>query len=145
MCWCLSSAGAQELTLVSRNQSVSSSPLNKFHMPGADSAEGLGQWESHMVKEQKDKFNLEHQLEPETITGMSTTLWKADDHDSTFRSDLLSQSASSIMESKDQSGCLYENGLFSSTLSDIFAKKCMFSSFTLMFHKLFFSKRTNFS
>ncbi|XP_064942689.1 protein MEI2-like 4 isoform X4 [Musa acuminata AAA Group] len=125
--------GTQELTLVSRNQSVSSSPLNKFHMPGADSAEGLGQWESHMVKEQKDKFNLEHQLEPETITGMSTTLWKADDHDSTFRSDLLSQSASSIMESKDQSGCLYENGLFSSTLSDIFAKKLRLSSSNVVF------------
>ncbi|RRT73972.1 hypothetical protein B296_00011264 [Ensete ventricosum] len=33
--------GTQELTLVSRNQSVSSSPLNKFHMLGADSVEGL--------------------------------------------------------------------------------------------------------
>ncbi|WOL01772.1 hypothetical protein Cni_G10489 [Canna indica] len=127
--------GVQQVTSTPRNQSVSYSPLSKFHMLGANCVESLGQWEPCIQKEQKVKFSLERQLEQDGVIGISTTLWKPDNCDNILRSDLLSQSASAIVKLKDQSGSIYENGLLSSSLSDIFAGKLRFSSNNVPFYQ----------
>lgn len=108
---------------------MSSSPPDKHCEIKASSMECLELPKSCNLKDQKTESNLEHHLMvPQRVTSIPPTSRLAD-HVSEFQSDMLSLpplfGKGNIM---DLSGP-YENGLFSSSLSDILDKKCVFFSY----------------
>ncbi|WOL02545.1 hypothetical protein Cni_G11264 [Canna indica] len=105
-----------------------SSSLDKLHKIGA--TECLEFPNSYILKDQKKtESSLEHhQMEQQRATNVSTAS-KLSDHVSRSQSSLLAPpplfGEGDVM---DLSGLHYENGLFSSSLSDIFSKKLRLSS-----------------
>ncbi|WOL12611.1 hypothetical protein Cni_G21378 [Canna indica] len=113
-----------------KNHLISFSPDNNFHMLGADSMGTQGKQEPYILKEL-----AHHRMGPERKTCVSSNIWEADSHDFTLQSYLLSHAASSFMRSEDQNGSLYQNDIFSRSLSDILATKLRLLSNDVPFHQ----------
>lgn len=113
--------------LMPGSKSASSSPLEKLHAVTANSVERLELPHPDLFEDQKVKFGHEHHLMgPDRTTNITMTSWRTASHDSGPRSDLLAQSSSLFAQGNRVSlnGAHYENGLFSSSLSDMLDKKC---------------------
>lgn len=75
--------------------------------------------------------------EPQRMANISTGS-RVSDHVSRLQPDVLVSSPVFPEESlTDLCGSHYENGLFSSSLSDMFNRKCVFLSYALLFDALF--------
>lgn len=115
------------MPLMPGSKSVSSSPLEKLHLAAANSVECLELLCPDPFKDQKAKLSLEHHLMvPDSITNASLTSWMTANYDSGSRSYLLAQPGSLFVQGNGVSlnGTHHENGLFSSSFSDILDKKC---------------------
>ncbi|RRT72698.1 hypothetical protein B296_00007057 [Ensete ventricosum] len=111
-------------------KSVSSSPFDKLHKTGASSTRSLELPQPYILKDQKTESSLEHCLVgPQRMSSIST-MARVADHVSRSQSDQLVVppliSKGNLM---DRSEPHYEHGLFSSSLSDMFDRKCVFSSY----------------
>ncbi|CAL9767869.1 unnamed protein product [Musa acuminata subsp. burmannicoides] len=107
-----------------------SSILDELHKIGLSPVESLEFSESYVLKDKKTKSSFEHHiLEPQRMTSIST-ISRVADHVSESRSDPLALQSSLFSEGNimDLSGSHFENGLFSSSLSDIFNNKLKLSS-----------------
>ncbi|THU49644.1 hypothetical protein C4D60_Mb06t11700 [Musa balbisiana] len=138
------SSFAEGRQLMSGSKSMSSSPPDKHCEIIASSMECLELPKSYNLKDQKTESNLEHHLMvPQRVTSIPPTSRLAD-HVSGFQSDVLSLpplfGKGNIM---DLSGP-YENGLFSSSLSDILNKKLRLSSRIVPFGQSVNSVNSNF-
>lgn len=131
-------SSAEGIQVMSGVKSVSSSPFDELHKTGANSTRWLGLPQPCILKDQKTESSLEHCLVgPQRMTSIST-MARVADHVSRSQSDRLVVpplfSKGNLM---DRSEPHHENGLFSSSLSDIFDRKCLFSSYVLYFDTLF--------
>ncbi|XP_008811110.2 protein MEI2-like 4 isoform X2 [Phoenix dactylifera] len=119
------------MPLLPGSQSVSSSPLEKLHLAAANSVECLELSHPDLFNDQKAKLSLEpHLMGPGGTINTSLTSWMTANHDSGSRPYLLAQPASLFVQGNGVSlnGTHYENGLFSSSFSDILDKKLRLSS-----------------
>ncbi|XP_008791022.1 protein MEI2-like 4 isoform X2 [Phoenix dactylifera] len=123
--------GTEGMRFMPGSKSASSSPIEKLHAATANSVEHLELPHPDLFEDQKAKFGLEHhQMGPDRSVNITMTPWRTASHDSGPRSDLLVQSSSLIAQGSRVSlnGTHYENGLFSSSLSDMLDKKLRLSS-----------------
>ena len=112
-----------------------SSILDELHKIGLSPVESIEFSESYVLKDKKTKSSFDHHiLEPQRMTSIST-ISRVADHVSESQSDPLALQSSLFSEGNimDLSGSHFENGLFSSSLSDIFNNKCVFSSFPFLY------------
>ncbi|XP_064985296.1 protein MEI2-like 4 isoform X3 [Musa acuminata AAA Group] len=121
--------GIEGIQVMSGVKSVSSSPFDELHKTGANSTRWLGLPQPCILKDQKTESSLEHCLVgPQRMTSIST-MARVADHVSRSQSDRLVVpplfSKGNLM---DRSEPHHENGLFSSSLSDIFDRKLRLSS-----------------
>ncbi|XP_072978531.1 protein MEI2-like 4 isoform X1 [Typha angustifolia] len=122
--------GTEGLPLLSGSKSVSSSPLEKLHPMEENRVGSLELPQAYILKNQRTKFGLEHNLMgQERFSNLSSTSWRTGDKVSGSHSGLF-VNASVFAEAKkvDQNGNNYENGHFSSSLPDIFNKKLILAS-----------------
>ena len=116
------------MSLVSGSKSVSSSPMEKLWPVGSSSVEGSELSQRYLHKDQMTKVGLEHNLVG-TGNGTSPLMnsWRANDKDFGFRANLSIRSAALFTEGNkvDMSGFHYDNGLFSSSLSELLDRKCV--------------------
>lgn len=123
-----SSSGTEGISLMSGSKSVSSSPMEKLRPVGPSSLEGVERSQHSLLKDQSTKLGLENHL---VGVGNSTrpwmTSWRANDQDLMFQSNQGVRPTSLFMEGNkvDMNGFHYENGLFSSSLSELLDRKCM--------------------
>lgn len=126
--------GTEGMSLMSGSPSVSSSPMEKLRPVGPSSLEGVECSQHYLLKDKKTKFGLENHLAGAgnswNSTSPSMTSWRANDQDLMLRSNLRVQPASLFMEGNkvDVNGFHYENGLFSSSLSELLDRKLKLSS-----------------
>ncbi|XP_073118242.1 protein MEI2-like 4 isoform X3 [Elaeis guineensis] len=123
--------GTEGMPLMLGSKSVSSSPLEKLHLAAANSVQCLELSCPDLFKDQKAKLGLEHHLMgPDRIINTSLASWMTANHDSGSRSYLLAQPGSLFMQGNGVilNGTCYENGLLSSSFSDILDKKLRLSS-----------------
>ncbi|XP_077250466.1 protein MEI2-like 4 isoform X2 [Tasmannia lanceolata] len=131
----LKGVGMEGVSPASGNKSDASSALEKLHPMGVHSAGSLQIPQTYIVKDQKAKLNLErHLVGTERTSSLSINSWKVIDQDSGSRSKYM-QPGFLFVEGNmvDFNGPHYENGLFSSSLSEIFTKKLRLSSNDFLF------------
>lgn len=126
MCKCCPSAEGDGVARIPGSKSVTSSPLEKLLPVGSKSVDYSEGPESYLARDQKEKLQVNRE---EGTANLSRTPWRTVDHNSKTWSNLYVQPASSYVEVKKTSinGALYESSLFSSSLSEIFNRKCKFS------------------
>ncbi|KAF8378071.1 hypothetical protein HHK36_029406 [Tetracentron sinense] len=128
--------GADGISRTSGSKTVASSPLEKFIPMGAQSVEYLELPQPYVARDQKAKLSLErHIAGAERTANLSMGSWRSMDHALGTRSNLYVHPASYFVEGNkiDKSRTQYENGLFSSSLSEIFNRKLSLSSNNILF------------
>lgn len=117
------------VSLISSNKANASSLLDKHRPIGAPLVESLDFSQTYIVKDQKDKLSINRHVVGAERTSLSMTSRKVVDHSLGSHANLYTQPASLFAEGNkaELNGPQYENSLFSSSLSDIFKKKCEFS------------------
>lgn len=113
------------MSLISGSKSVSSSPLQKLHYMGPNPVHSLELPQAYMFKEQKIKFSQEYPLmRQDANTGSQ--------RDSSVKASVFAEA-----NGVDLKGNCCSDGLFASSLSEIFDNKCeflLFFSLALQFH-----------
>ncbi|XP_010250525.1 PREDICTED: protein MEI2-like 4 isoform X2 [Nelumbo nucifera] len=130
--------GMGAISRTSGSKSIASSPLEKLMPMGTHSMQCLELPASYPVRDQNAKLNLEHQVVMTDKTANSSmTLWRSVDQDVAAKSNLFVQPASYFMEGGriEKNSVLCENGLFSSSFSEIFSRKLKLSSNDVLFGK----------
>lgn len=85
------------------------------------------QSEPYLIRDQKVNLSSErHAVGAERVVRNSLDMWRTVEHDLGTRSNANVHSASYFMEGDkiNMTGSQYENGLFSSSLSELFNRKC---------------------
>ncbi|PIA27335.1 hypothetical protein AQUCO_08000010v1 [Aquilegia coerulea] len=104
------------------------SPLLEKLVPGTEYPQPF------LVREQVPNLSLEQQVvTAEKTTNLSMTSWRSVDHGLGTRSNMFVQPTSYFTERN--MGSQYENGLFSSSLSEIFSKKMRLSTNDVLFRQ----------
>ncbi|OVA17369.1 RNA recognition motif domain [Macleaya cordata] len=131
----LQGVGKDGISRIPGSKSVASLPLEKFVPVGAQSEEGVELSQSFLVRNQNTRLSLErHVTGAERTTNMPMTSWRTIDNNRGARSNMFVQPASYAIDgNKVDMGAQYENGLFSSSLSEIFSKKLRLSSNDVLF------------
>lgn len=116
------------MSLISGNKANASLLLDKHRPIGVPLVESLDFSHPYIVKDQKDKLSINRHVGAER-TSLPLPSWKVFDQSVGSHPNLYMQPASLFMEGSkaESNGPQYENSLFSSSLSDIFKKKCEFS------------------
>lgn len=123
--------GIERMPLVSGSKPVSSSPREKLAQLGGNNVECLELPQAYVFKDQKAKIGLEHHLRGTTsTTSLSRNLWRSPNNDHVPQSSSYAQPASQLVERNkvNFNGRYYENGLFSSSLSETFNRKISLST-----------------
>ncbi|KAJ0988734.1 hypothetical protein J5N97_007090 [Dioscorea zingiberensis] len=119
--------GTGGMALMSGSKSVCSSPFEKIRSMGSNSVECLELAKPYFFKDQKTKIGLDHHFVGlESISGKSLTSWKATEN-SRPQSGLYAEPKTGSLEGS-KLDFHRENGLFSSSLSEIFNKNLRLSS-----------------
>ena len=116
------------MSFMSGGKAVASSPLEKIRPMGENLGDCL-ELSHSLFRDPKRK--IPHNFERQLMGAESTTnCWGSPDQDIASLSKLYGQPASlsGVAKKVTLNGAQYENGLFSSSLSDIFNKKCVFYS-----------------
>lgn len=111
---------------MSGSKSVSSSPMENLRPVGQREGPELSQ--NYLLKHQKTKFGPEHHfIGAGNGTSSSMTSRSANDQVFGFGSDAGMRTASLFMEGNRTSmkGFHHDNGLFSSSLSELLDRKCL--------------------
>ncbi|KAM0936007.1 putative RNA recognition motif domain, mei2-like RNA recognition, RNA-binding domain superfamily [Dioscorea sansibarensis] len=122
--------GAGGMPLMSGSKSVCSSPFEKIRNMGSNSVECSELAKPNFLKDQRTEFVLDQNVVGlEGIEGKPLTLWKATEN-SRPQSGLYVEPRTGSLEGikLDFHRDRYENGLFSSSLSEIFNKNLTLSS-----------------
>ncbi|KAJ6853147.1 protein MEI2-like 4 isoform X2 [Iris pallida] len=139
--------GTEEMPLMSGSRSVASSPLQKLHPVGTSSVEGLEHQRNFVLKDQNTKFGLQnHFLRNGKATGLLMNSWRASDQEFGLPSNMNPQSASLFSEGSnvDLNGVLYENSIFSSSMSELFNRRMKISSNVVPFGQSVGTSNLNF-
>ncbi|XP_068667367.1 protein MEI2-like 4 isoform X3 [Aristolochia californica] len=113
------------------NKADCSSPLEKLHVVGASTMERL---ELHQFIDHKAKVSFErHLVSHERASSLPMASWKVMDQDFGSKSNLYVQPATFFGEGNNSEGTHFENGLFSSSLSDMFTRKLRLSTSDVLY------------
>ncbi|XP_011623405.1 protein MEI2-like 4 isoform X2 [Amborella trichopoda] len=124
---------SEEMSVMSGSKAVGSSPLQKFGIIGAHSVDFSELARPYAFKGQKPKLAVEGRLVgAERTATLSTNSWKSMEQELGLWSDFLVRPAASFVggnsEKLDAQKAHFENGLFSSSFSEIFEKKLSLTS-----------------
>ncbi|KAF5196619.1 Mei2-like [Thalictrum thalictroides] len=125
--------GLDVMSRTTANKAVVSSPLDMRLLMEAQSMESLRLPQSSLVRDQAIRTLEQHAAESDRKKLASS--WKSVGHSLGTRSNIYVQPSSSLVKSNtvDMNGAQHENGLFSSSLSEIFNKKLTLSSNDVLF------------
>lgn len=121
-------------TMADRNaggKSIASSPMEKLIPTESQTVNCWEQSEPYLIRDQKVNLISErHAVGAERVVRNSLDMWRTVEHDLGTRSNANVHSASYFMEGDkiNMTGSQYENGLFSSSLSELFNRKLRLSS-----------------
>lgn len=108
-------------------RSVASSPLDKLPSVEFQAMNSIKHPETYLIRDHKASNNLGRQaVGAERAASRSLTPWTYVDQDPRARSNINAQSPSYFSDGVkiNMMGSQYENGLFSSSLSELFGRKC---------------------
>ncbi|KAL5717326.1 hypothetical protein ACHQM5_010350 [Ranunculus cassubicifolius] len=128
-------SGVDITSRTSASKATMLSPLDRRLLMGAQSLEHP---QFSPIRDQRSLIALEqHAAQSERRMDMSTNSWRSVGHSLGTRSNIFLQPSSSLVESHtvDMNGIQHENGLFSSSLSEIFNKKLTLSSNHALFEQ----------
>lgn len=119
------------MSRTSPSKTVALSPLERHLNMGTQSVESLEYPQSSFVRAPKPIPTLGQHVADLDRTNLSMSSWRSIGHSLGTRSNIYVQPSSSLVDSHtvNMNGIQHENGLFSSSLSEIFNKKCEFSLF----------------
>ncbi|XP_020253576.1 protein MEI2-like 4 isoform X2 [Asparagus officinalis] len=122
--------GTEGMSLISGSKSLSSSPMEKLQSVGPRSVEGQNLSRYFALKNQSTKSVLEqHLVGAGNNINPSMTSWRACSQEFALRPNLCLPTSLFIEGNKvDMDGSRYENGLFSSSLSELLDRKSKLSS-----------------
>lgn len=125
----LDSCGIEGMPLISGSKLVSSSPIKKLAPMGGSTVD-LELPQGYVFKDQKSKIGFEHYLGGMPGSSGSRNLWRAPNQDQISRLSTCAQPASQLVDRNkvNISGDYYENGLFSSSVSEVFNRKLSLST-----------------
>lgn len=122
--------GVDRMSRTSANKTIASSPLERRLIGGPQSVESLDYPQSSFPRAPKPMPILGPHVAESERANVSMTSWRSIGHSLGTRSNIYVQPSSSLMDSHtiNMNGIQHENGLFSSSLSEIFNKKMTLSS-----------------
>ncbi|KAK9276193.1 hypothetical protein L1049_005724 [Liquidambar formosana] len=117
-------------------RSVASSPLEKCIPVESQTVKCMEHPRPYQIQDQKVNLSLDrHAVGAERAASHSLNLWRHVNHDTVAISNVNLRSASHFMEGDkiNMMGTQYENGLFSSSLSELFNRKLRLSSVNALY------------
>lgn len=120
------SQGTEGMPLLSGSRTVSSLPFEKPRPIGGNTSGSTEIPHAYFFRDNNTKIDLGHSLiGMESTTGAHMTSWKTPNPSNGSHSSFLAQPISQLVEGNKvkSNGVHHENGLFSSSLSEIFNKK----------------------